>query len=255
MPKYCSQCGMAGHNKRNRICQININRERYESIVQITHWTPDIEEKREILNTYINEIRIELDTLRESLDLERITSDFYFQQVDEARKAHISAQHTGPMELCMETYNQLGCAEASWSIIYRNYMSLSKCKDSLQEIGMKLLDMWLSYSVPQVLTTSHYLKEMSVVMDLTTSVEQEQDIEKSVEKIECPLCYDECDFKNVIQTNCEHNYCLDCMKNFATSIKDKTTKPTCPLCRTEIKELTSRNCEILCDYVQHVAKI
>jgi hypothetical protein len=246
---------MAGHNKRNRICQININRERYQSIVQITHWTPGIEAKREILNTYINEIRTELHNLSESLDLERATSDFYFQQVHEARKAHISAQRTGPMELCMESYNQLECAEASWDIMYRNYVTLSKCKDSLRVLGLNLIDMLNSYREPQIPTTSHYLKEMSVILDLTTSVEVEQEAEKSEEKYDCPLCYEVCEFKNIIETNCCHSYCLDCMKNFTTAIKDKTTKPGCPLCRTEIKELFTRNKDIHCEYMRHIESL
>jgi hypothetical protein len=252
MPKYCSQCGKTGHNKRNRICQININKERYESIVQITHWTQGIEAKRNILNTYIIEITRELDSLREEMNLERRTSDFFYQQVDEARKAHILAQHTGPMELCLETYNRLECAEASWDIMYRNYMTLSKCKDSLREIAMNLLELWNSYREPQVPTTSEYLKEMSVILDLTASVDVQQEPEKSEDKYDCPLCYEVCEKKNIIETNCCHSYCLDCMKNFTTAIKDKTTKPSCPLCRTEIKELFTRNSVIHCNYMLHL---
>lgn len=251
MPKYCSQCGMAGHNKRNRICQININRERYQAIVEEVRWAQNIAIKREILNTYMNEIRIELDTLRETTELERSTANFYFQQVNEAKKVHISAQHTGPMELCIETYNQLECATASWEIMYRNYMTLYKCKDSLRKIAMNLIDIWNSYCVPQITNTSHYLKEMSVVLDLTAS----EHTEKNVEKYDCPLCYDGCDFTNVIETNCCHSYCLDCMKNFTTSIKDKTTEPACPLCRSEIKELFTRNKDIHCEYMRHIESL
>ena len=253
MPKYCSQCGMAGHNKRNRICRINVIEKRFQTIVQEAEEAPDIVEKREILRTALLEIRSERDRLKQTVNLERLTSEFYFQQLDDARRAHNLAQHTGPMELCIETYNQLECARASSDIMYRNYTTAVKCEKALELMGMKLLDMYIILTEPQFLPpppkiTSQYLKEMVVVLDITSSVETK-------EVYDCPLCYEGCCIKDVIQTNCGHSYCVDCMKSFATSIKDKTIEPTCPLCRGTIQELKTLNCDILCDYVRHVAAL
>lgn len=256
MPKYCSQCGMVGHNKRNRICRINVIEKRFQTIVQEVEEVLDIAEKREILRTALLEISSERDRLKQTVNLERLTSEFYFQQLDDARRAHNLAQHTGPMELCIETYNQFECARVSRDIMYRNYTTAVKCKKALDFVYMKLLDMRDILNEPlfpppplvRPKITLQYLKEMVVVLDVTSSVDKK-------ELCECPVCYDKFDFKDVIQTNCGHSYCLDCMKNFATSIKDKTIEPTCPLCRGTIQELKTLNCDILCDYVRHVAAL
>jgi len=252
MPKYCSQCGIAGHNKRNKKCRINMNQKWFQTVVQEAESRADPDEKREYIRRSLVLVRREIETLRQSVNLEKLTSDFYFQQLEDARRAHILAQHTGPMELCIETYNALDCARASSDIMYRNYMTTVKWSKSLAAISRKLLDMYIILTELRspIKTTASYLKEMSVVLEDAHSSSAEKK-----EAYDCPLCYEGCCYKNVIQTNCGHSYCLDCMKNFATSIKDKTIEPACPLCRGTIQELKTRNGEILCEYARHVAAL
>lgn len=60
-------------------------------------------------------------------------------------------------------------------------------------------------------------------------------------KIECSICLEERDkiqYKDKLTTlKCGHQFCTDCIKKW----KDTKWKPTCPLCRAEIKEDNNDN--------------
>jgi hypothetical protein len=93
--------------------------------------------------------------------------------------------------------------------------------------------------------TSDYLKEdVYIVQDLTDS---ECDLSR-----ECTICFDHLTSVNSILTNCKHAYCEQCIKDLATSIKDKTEKPLCPMCRQEITELTTKTPAICNEINNHI---
>jgi hypothetical protein len=94
--------------------------------------------------------------------------------------------------------------------------------------------------------TSEYLKEITLTM------KEEEETSKAVG---CPVCFDEISSKDAIYTNCNHPYCSSCIKDFATSIKDKTNKPCCSLCRTEITRLTFEKEEILQEVCEHLKNL
>ncbi len=50
-----------------------------------------------------------------------------------------------------------------------------------------------------------------------------------VEPYECPVCYDEINYKNEIITDCKHKFCKNCID----TLKKETNY--CPYCRNEIK--------------------
>jgi hypothetical protein len=162
----------------------------------------------------------------------------------EAENAHRSAQQTGPMELCIETYQALECAEASFKIMRQQFSSALKIKDDLIDSWTKFTQMEQNLLRPHRKHTSDYLKEVSLVLDLSACEDQTE--------CECPLCYDQIFNKDALHTNCSHSYCITCVKNMATSIKDKTIQPSCPLCRTTITELKTSTATILNDYRSHL---
>jgi hypothetical protein len=57
------------------------------------------------------------------------------------------------------------------------------------------------------------------------------------ESYDCSICLNTCERMSVAHTNCKHAFCLVCVCDYTNSIKDKTTKPNCPLCRTELSTL------------------
>ncbi len=95
--------------------------------------------------------------------------------------------------------------------------------------------------------TSEYLKEMSFVQDLT--------IEENAPGCDCPLCFDEVSAVNVVVTNCNHSFCGTCIKGYANANKDKTKKPNCPMCRTDLTELKIGNQQMYNDINQHILNL
>jgi len=53
---------------------------------------------------------------------------------------------------------------------------------------------------------------------------------------ECPICYDEYKIDKMLLTECGHSYCRDCITMHLNAGKECN----CPLCRTEIKNLISK---------------
>jgi hypothetical protein len=100
---------------------------------------------------------------------------------------------------------------------------------------------------PVVLRGSAYLKQVALVQDLTVS--------KEAPSCECPLCLEETKAVDTILTNCKHGFCGTCIKSLATSIKDSTKKPCCPMCRQEITELTARTFEAYNEMEQHISSL
>jgi len=52
----------------------------------------------------------------------------------------------------------------------------------------------------------------------------------------CPICLsDKIKCKNIVTTNCNHEYCSDCFADYLQSVKSDLTKmPTCACCREKI---------------------
>ena len=73
------------------------------------------------------------------------------------------------------------------------------------------------------------------------------------ESIECPICLEDKPYIEIITTNCGHNYCIKCIKEYFVSKK----KPySCAYCRTKIDKLSIQSkyyymefkiYDILCD--------
>jgi len=80
--------------------------------------------------------------------------------------------------------------------------------------------------------TKNYLKELVVVC-------AEEEVDDG--RVECGICFEEFCKGVTVRTNCKHAYCYSCVEGYAESIKDKTCKPTCALCRGDLCELTVFN--------------
>jgi hypothetical protein len=63
------------------------------------------------------------------------------------------------------------------------------------------------------------------------------------EKSECSICYDEVENNNIIQTDCNHHYCIPCFKKYLSIKKENNTNLTCPYCRQHIKSVSLNNQE------------
>ena len=84
------------------------------------------------------------------------------------------------------------------------------------------------------ITTKTHIKNLKIVRQ-TEVVESEYT---------CTICLETLDISNVINTNCNHSYCLDCVSGYANSIKDKSHKPNCPMCRGVLDQLNTHSDEL-----------
>lgn len=67
----------------------------------------------------------------------------------------------------------------------------------------------------------------------TVSIEPQ---ERTTEK-DCPICYESSTIRNMFETNCNHTFCISCTHQH---LKSTHTNPTCPMCRTDLIELTTK---------------
>lgn len=64
----------------------------------------------------------------------------------------------------------------------------------------------------------------------------------NIEDLECKICYDTSDINKRCVLNCSHSLCIDCVYSHMVStkeIKSAVTHYSCPICRTNIKEITA----------------
>lgn len=58
-----------------------------------------------------------------------------------------------------------------------------------------------------------------------------KNVNKDIDNIECPVCYETKDNTEIIKLNCNHNFCKCCTKQIVNN------KPDCPCCRKKIDQI------------------
>jgi hypothetical protein len=61
---------------------------------------------------------------------------------------------------------------------------------------------------------------------------------------ECCICFQKMDIKKFIKTNCNHEYCFECIPKIIKNNKNSGKDVCCPLCRTVINEVTFKDLEL-----------
>ena len=93
------------------------------------------------------------------------------------------------------------------------------------------------------------------ILDLKTLTVVNEQSSDSTEEATCPICFDTAIKCKLLQTNCDHWFCVDCLINYTDSIKYKTCKPNCPYCRTVIVGLKSNDEDICRKFSHHIARM
>jgi len=58
---------------------------------------------------------------------------------------------------------------------------------------------------------------------------------------ECPICLDNLTYNTIQKTNCEHEFCKDCLTRTVKGFLNKRNKAKCPLCRSNIDIIYQNN--------------
>ena len=233
----CSQCGQEGHNKRNYNCPENVRmRAEAEAVnarlqeglesnatarLQVIIMQESLEkwEQRRVSTTvFIRNVLVNIELVCHHISIstrEDISVASFFAEFERLVEVvnRIIRRHTSSRRMVVINFTATGGISAD--LVDHPLPNIIEYEDEDEDV---------------VKRTSVYLKNVSLVYDLTVS--------EDAPGCECPICFDELPAQEVISTGCNHAYCGTCIKNLATSIKDKTVKPTCSLCRSEITKLT-----------------
>ena len=93
---------------------------------------------------------------------------------------------------------------------------------------------------------SSYVKEWKIVHDLTRPADPEQ-------QYECVICIESKPATQFAKTNCQHEYCVDCIKLYVQSRRETHANVLCPMCRSELSEIIVSHvetCSSLQDFIR-----
>jgi len=250
----CSQCGQEGHNRRNRECPENV-RLRSEAEASTAR-----------LNTALNSrvlACVQIVAIEEKIsrwENRQLSTRTFLHSVTgnielECQYISTAMQENLIMDECLAAFKRL--VEIVNRIIERHtnervmidiIVADRDVTFELTELPMNIIEFYDDEDDnEQTKYTSEYLKEVSLI-----NIPRSDD--EDVVCYECPLCFDEVPTPDAIITNCNHSYCTTCIKHLATSIKDNTAKPSCPMCRTEITQLTMGKSQVYNEISEHFSK-
>jgi hypothetical protein len=261
----CSQCGQEGHNRRNRGCRVNLEQAQAqaqahilipepnptvisipepepESVLNLFHTyskraTDNFATLVKFMNNhqqYLQEGMTAVNFLLSCITIIHLICDDMSLALDHnntpARYRALTATLFHQLETKIQTLNEMieTCNPRATIRVFLYLTETGRFKINLVNIDEKK-------------RTSAYLREISLVL---TDADPDSNCE-------CPLCFDPLPSSDAVFTGCNHPYCAPCFKTLATSIKDKTVRPTCSLCRAEITQLSFGKVEICNEISQH----
>lgn len=219
----CTLCGGAGHNKRNRDCPVNVQlRAEADAIRMALQRSTAC-----FMDAQANMCDIS-ETIRKWQRGQMTTHDFVSRMIQlmefVCNNINIAAQGNMYVEFMINSL---------YGAVHIMNQALRRSPTNNNEFFLNYIDDEVFLYIKQIVkqtTAAAYLKSISLVQDLTISNE--------IPGCDCPICFDEFAATDVLQTNCNHSFCISCIKNLSNSIKNKTNKPCCPMCRTEITKIT-----------------
>lgn len=240
----CSSCNQVGHNRRIRQFRLEVVVCSYcngnHSIVQCE--CPSIAGLANgILYTYSEDMRrrrlepySNLEWIRYHSREQFIVLAIHFQNMD--------ATFLSNDELIAFLHNQF--VINARRINARRRINATRRSSILlyQELSEFIIENGLEEQIllqEDTIYTRDYFKQLRLVLSHPeTGHSATGHSETGHSDIICGICFDVLVDSQIIQTNCKHTYCYDCVTGYAESIKDKTCRPNCPTCRGTWEELT-----------------
>jgi len=256
----CSQCGQEGHNRRNLRCPVNVQR-RGLNVIPVAPLAPTLAPTLapvapvatpQLDNPYHTHMNNAV------LLLTQITRAFTsITTAETIERDTIIACYAGITLFCNEMNDALRYRTAEnvqpfhttpIALLGQLSIQIEILNGVVDRVGNPLnTRVRLSFEnnrfTPTFKNTTSYLKKLVLVHDLTVS--------KDADSCDCPICFDEVSRPDAIITNCNHSYCATCIKEFVSRINDK--KPSCPMCRTEITQLTMGKSEVYNEISEHLS--
>jgi hypothetical protein len=271
---HCSHCGQAGHTRNNYYCLVNTH-QRTTNSPFVVKWvfkrstsrmTPENRQRFNQCRTYLSDAIDELTVMARRISTYQPTTappNSYFM-MDVIRQIHRFVPKINQALEYDSVTRPLISAAPIFTYLMAQITRFNELMMTITTVVASLENHRFSWRLleieeppvgqqipvvqrPIVKRTSAYFKEISLARDLT--------IEKDAPECDCPLCFDSVHANDVLVTNCNHSFCVICVKRFATVNKDKTKKPDCPMCRTDITEFKVGNQQVYNDIQEHILNL
>jgi hypothetical protein len=193
----CGYCREVGHNVTNCTSE------------NIVRYQRELQEFINNQNTTPNSIRLWMNNITDielKVLLCKLREINYNSSIVRNELEHILLEHVRQMVLNRNTLNNIINAVNELVTDYGNELQIPAFNISNENMYKKL-----SIATSEVLNNS--------------------------EDIICPICYDSIEKQNICKTDCNHEFCKDCVNK---TLKDKIeikNHSECPLCRNTIKHL------------------
>ena len=129
-------------------------------------------------------------------------------------------------------------------------------QETIRDYNIDYLDLRLSAvlnAIESLEEEASENKKHKIEVTLCVEIETENTHSKDVEQpTDCSICYNEIKKFDMVTLNCNHSFCVTCVKKTLTTCKtDKT--PCCALCRGEISKFNIKNPEVLNNLKENLA--
>jgi hypothetical protein len=249
----CSQCLQRGHTSRNKNCPIKISERLYaeeqagQTIVEqvtVNNELQGLDLARFHMNKNLNDIA---DVIHKYTYAVIGIRQFMSQVVPMVSRASdsITAVMTCGVDVSDMFTSLRGLVVTINCIIHRYARNqFNTMMVTLNERGVSVR---VTQPSPSVYKAPSPFQKVALVQDLT--------VEADGPSCECPICLDVVPANDTIYTNCSHGFCGTCIKRYATSIKNKTQNPSCPMCRAEITDLKIGNLQLYNEINNHITTL
>ena len=239
MSRRCSECGVVGHNRRNRMCRLNTGSQSVPSVP---------------ITPVYNGAELELEQTLAFIDVTIVRWEQHdigtreFISVVVPMVTHACGVMTNVMSYSIdvsEHFERLrGYTVSVNQIVYRFARGVFQIRVNITQGGVfseRIERQPSVYIVPRQvaigLPQPSYFKAVSFTMAPGVSCQ-------------CPICFEEVSAEASVRTACGHGFCGGCIKKISDTCNKK---PSCPMCRQEIKELTIGSQETLTDIKTHIS--
>jgi hypothetical protein len=270
---HCSKCGEEGHTKRNNNCRVNIEeKERFQimnekilSIRNMNWQITNILDQRDGLVLPLEEMILSCllmlqyvcSSIKDILVVKYSVASLTIHLESNVRKLNrilMIHQEQNPT-----AFYDLGAIQLNYipypSILCRPVYLLEPINSYFTIPGNILTSSIVRQLIrPQTIDTvmNPTKRTIKYLKEITIEYDQKKDSPTDETPDMCPICLTAIEPKQSIYTKCNHRFCADCIKNLATSIKNNTSSPACPLCRSHITKLVTENHELCVEIRNHL---
>lgn len=288
---HCSQCGQAGHNRRNRMCPVNVQMRTTPQVstpqTLMSFITPlcvrsdDIslfivhmynESGIMLIESFEPNIRRQCEewmvkALQELCNMLQYVTQEHDIQTTPDLNTFMNNYTTMCITFCIlinsvfehDVNERLDASEifnylgASISIF--NRVARRSYGNSQTRIIPSLQNRRFTFQEINMPPEISARKRTSVYFKEISLVHDLTIAEDTATECDCPLCFEPVTATDSIVTNCKHSFCGTCINGYATAIKHNTKKPNCPMCRTNLTTFTIGNQKVYEETREHIANL